>query len=164
MDGRTSNMLKERSYSHKVCLPYKHRHNQPVVLEVRLVVILNRSSNWKRGLSNAFEELLVSQVCSVCGNVENLTSCTIMTCASIHYLNKLHLTDFRQMQIKLLKSHLFSLKSCKNVRELLWYPENLRRDISSLGYSSYQWWCLYFLNQVFFSDTATCIQTKIIIF
>lgn len=130
--------MERRSYSHKACLPYKHRQNQPVVLEVRLVVILNRSSNWKRGLSNAFEKLLVSQICSVCGNMENLTSCTITTCASIHYLNNLYLTDFRQKQVKLLKSHFLSLRSCKNIGELLWYPENLRRDISSLGYSSYQ--------------------------
>lgn len=45
MGGFTSNMLKERSYIHKVDLPYKHKQNQPIILEVRLVVTLIENSN-----------------------------------------------------------------------------------------------------------------------
>lgn len=41
----TSNMLKERSYIHKVNLLYKHGQNQPIILEVRLVVTLIENSN-----------------------------------------------------------------------------------------------------------------------
>lgn len=66
-------MLSQRSYNHKAYLPYKYKQSQAVVLEVGLVVTRNQSSSkWKRGLRDAFEELLVSQLCSLRGKSAKL--------------------------------------------------------------------------------------------